>query len=183
MKSDLGSTVQTLDFQSDPSGSSAAINQWISSLTQGQIQNLVVPPPSSSPAFSFLLANALFYSGQWSKPFTLLPKRSDFQLSSGEKIKVPVMGLESNFGYSYIHELKSIGISLPFKDDRFDFIILKPEDGQSIANVRSLLARYPLEKLANKLEENLRTVTLTLPKFTLKANYDTVNIMRKVTTS
>jgi serine protease inhibitor len=91
-----------------------------------------------------------------------------------------MMGLESTFGYSYIPELKSIGISIPFKDDRFDFIILKPEDQQSVASVLPLLNTYQLDKLASKLEENLRTVTLTLPKFTLKANYDTINVFRKV---
>lgn len=176
----MGSTVQTVDFKNDNVGSSATINKWISSLTKGYIQNLVAPPSSTTPTFSFLLANSLFYSGSWDKPFTVLAKKSDFMLDTGNRVKVTMMSLESIFGYSYIHDLKSIGISIPFKDDRFHFIILKPDDGQTVNSVRPLLNSYPLEKLVSNLEQNLRTVTLSLPKFTLKANYDTMNVMRKV---
>jgi len=182
LKSKLGATVKTTDFDNDPFSSFSTVNEWISSVTQGQINNLVTGPitSSSSPSLSFVLANALFYSGRWESPFTLLPKKKPFRLDSKEEVLVTMMAVESTLGYSYIKELKSICVSLPFKDDRFSFIIIKPDEGQSVSGVRPLLTNYPLDKLNDKLGENLRTLTLTLPKFTLKSNLDTINVMRKM---
>jgi len=172
--------VQKLDFKSNPTGTISTINSWISRLTKGYLRDLV-SSSSITPSTSILLANALFYSGQWEKPFTVLPGKKSFKIDPKIEIKLKMMVTEGTFGYSFIPELGSTGITLPFKDDRFEFIILKPEEGQSVESVRPLLINYPLEQLAHKLNENLRTVTLTLPKFTLKSNYDTVKILKKVT--
>jgi len=151
----------------------------MSKLTHGYI-NEVVSPSSLNPDTSLLVINGLFYSGQWLKPFSVIKDKKPFKTNSSTQIPVTMMSTESTFGYGYIPELKSTGISVPFKDDRFEFVIIKPDEGQSVEGVRSLLSNYPVEQLTHILNENKRSVELTVPKFTLKANYDATKTMKKV---
>jgi serine protease inhibitor len=153
----LKSTIKKLDFKSNTKTASSTVNSWISQITEGYIKDIIPPGTSLNQGTSFLLVNALFYSGQWRKPFTLLPEKQIFKVDSKNSIKVPAMSTESTFGYGYIPELKSTGISMPFKDERFEFIIIKPDDGQTVETVRPLLISYPLEQISRDLNENKRT--------------------------
>ncbi|CAG7728091.1 unnamed protein product [Allacma fusca] len=174
----LYSKVTNVDFRNTKKAT-REINDWVRRVTANKIPDLL-PPSSLSPETSIFLGNALYFSGQWEKPFdgSVPEMESKFKLISGKEITTPMMQIESTFGYAYISALQSVGISIPFKDHRFEFIILKP-DG-SLRELENLLKTYPLNNLASDIKAYKRNVVLKMPKFKLDVNYDLVDVMRQL---
>lgn len=156
------------------------INNWVSNVTRNRIQELV--HPNEFPAgTSIFLASALYFSGQWQYPFDdKSTKLDDFQLENGKILPIPMMQIEAKFAYNYIEELQCTGLSLPFKDSRFEFIVLKPNDGIKIEQVEFLLEKYQLNLLSKQIKKETRNVFLKMPKFRLDVHYDLVEVMKTV---
>lgn len=71
-----GAEIASLDF--DLPDAAATINKWVEQQTRGKIQDLIEPPIDSDTVL-FLL-NAIYFQGDWSKPFDA--KRTGMFLST-----------------------------------------------------------------------------------------------------
>ena len=82
-----------VDFVADPGAARDAINGWVSRQTLGRIPTLLEPPDVTG-ATRLVLVNAVYFKGEWAKPFEdggTSPRT--FTLGDGTTVKVPTMNV------------------------------------------------------------------------------------------
>lgn len=60
--------IESLDFQTDPESSRGIINKFVSDVTRGNINDLLVPGAITDET-KLVMANAAYFKGQWSSKF------------------------------------------------------------------------------------------------------------------
>lgn len=165
-QSQLGAGIQNLDFAEDHNGARQTINRWVQAQTKDRIKDLLKPGDVSANT-PLVLANAIWFKGQWAHQFKpALTKRRAFHLSRKKVAKVPMMAMTHNFAF---FEVKSQGyraLDLPYADGRLAMTIILPNAKQSLTDLES---NIDLPALSQGLSKAMpRRVSLRLPKFTIK---------------
>ena len=83
-------------FSTAPEPARNAINQWVADRTEGQIPSLF-PQGSIDTLTRLVLANAVFFHGDWKKPFLKDSPIGVFHALTGD-VSVPIMHGSSNAG-------------------------------------------------------------------------------------
>ena len=161
------STAENTIDVSKPEDSSRKINGWVSEKTKSNIKELV-SPGNITPNTKLVITNAVYFKGDWSKPFQhVSTQKENFNLSSGKPVKVQMMHQESHFKYMELGDAQFI--QLPYKDNELSMVIALPKQKGATA----------LTATEKKLADNLGTflsaknadtkVNLALPKFKVEA--------------
>lgn len=168
--------VQGINF-SQQFAAANAINTWVEQQTQNKIQNLI-NPYSLSKDTRLILANALYFKGNWTFGFPLKQTRQkvNFYKTSKDVIYVDMMVLQGKFlEYSSCKDLEAQILKLPIRGDNAAMVIILPDDIDGLKK---------LEKNPEKLfiSRNLTTVpiSLTLPKFNIESTFNLNPILKKV---
>jgi serpin B len=90
---DYGAGLRTVDFMAAPEPSRAAINAWVSSQTDQRIPQLL-PAGSIDSGARLVLTNAVFFHGDWLKPFDQNSQPGTFHTDAGD-VTVPMMSNEA----------------------------------------------------------------------------------------
>ncbi|KAL7306079.1 hypothetical protein TKK_0001535 [Trichogramma kaykai] len=184
-----GEELQREDFRADPEASRKRINDWVSSETRGNIQDLL-PPSAIDESTDAVLANAVYFKGLWQSKF--LPentKRDVFYLGQENMTIATFMRQKGSFSHMVSEELGVHILQLPYKGDDVSMYILLPpfvqtqqaaaaarSAGQPKSNgVRQLLHRLSdnqdsAKELRDILDSGMpaREVDLQIPKFSLE---------------
>ncbi len=91
-----GSGLFVEDFSTTPEPARDAINQWVADRTEGQIPSLF-PQGSIDTLTRLVLANAVFFHGDWKVPFMKDSPSRVFHALTGD-VSVPTMHGSSNAG-------------------------------------------------------------------------------------
>lgn len=185
------------DFKGDPEGERQKINAWVLQQTNERIKDLL-PPRSISAMTRLVLANAIYFKGQWSKPFDAGDtKDEDFNLADGTKVSVPMMHNSSLNGGRYgafnadgspfaTPRVISFGrqpdektlypgkggflvAELPYKGGDLAMVAIVPRDIDGLAALEEKLSGANLAAWLAKLEG--RKIDMQLPKFKLETEY------------
>ena len=185
------------DFKGNPEGERQKINTWVQQQTNGRIQDLM-PPGSIDGATRLVLTNAIYFKGQWSKPFDASDTRDDdFTLAGGQKVSVPMMRNSSlrrrrygafNADGSPFSTPRMIPFNrqpdektlcpgkggflvaeLPYKGGDLAMLAIVPQDADGLAALEEKLSGVNVAAWIAKLES--RTIDLQLPKFKLETEY------------
>jgi serpin B len=106
------------------------INEWVYDKTNGMIVN---PLKSALAADSKMaLANATYFKGEWSDKFTGT-KSVNFENVDGSKTAVQLMKRNGSFAYYECQDFAYAAV--PFGYNRYEFDIIRPNDGVSLDNV------------------------------------------------
>jgi serpin B len=89
-----GAGLNTGNFQTAPESARTAINQWVADQTENQIPSLF-PAGSIDTLTRLVLANAVFFHGDWKKPFRKDSQNEPFNTLTGQ-VSVPTMHGTSN---------------------------------------------------------------------------------------
>jgi serpin B len=168
-----GTELHEADFISAPEATREEINAWIEDQTEDRIQDMLAP--GTIPRFTtFVLANAIYFYGDWEHPFDPADTRDDsFILLGGTTVTVPFM---TNWAYVPYARGKGFQVlELPYADSGFALTIILPDAGQFDAidmalNVNRLDVAVPgltvnlLDVAVNRTVET--NVAFYLPKFT-----------------
>ncbi|XP_072008784.1 leukocyte elastase inhibitor-like isoform X2 [Engystomops pustulosus] len=134
-------SLEQLDFLNDPETSRKYINEWITQQTRAKIQELL-PDQSISENTVLVLANTLYFSANWTKPFNQkktskapftrmsvekeisLEKLNKWMSNSGMKmmnilVRLPKFRVEKSFSMKNI--LSSLGILDAFSQTKANF--------------------------------------------------------------
>jgi serpin B len=118
-----GAGMFTEDFMANPESARKAINGWVSDRTESQIPELF-PQGSIDVTTRLVLANAVFFHGDWKMPFNMaMTRNATFHAPTGD-VSVPTMfgdfnaGLSSGTGWhagalSYVGDTTSMIIVVP----------------------------------------------------------------------
>jgi serpin B len=103
------------------------INAWFAQRTQTLIPQMFSTIPDDT---KIVLANALYFRGQWSMPFsTGATKTEPFRVAEGQAVDVPMMQ-QSRDRFLYSRASGYEAIKLPFGRKDFEVIIALPDVGQ-----------------------------------------------------
>jgi serine protease inhibitor len=159
----------TDDFMADAyalqiPGAMDAINAWASEKTKGRINDII--EQELDPGIRMVLANALYFLGDWEEPFTADETYDEeFQSAAGGSVTAPFMHSTRALPY-YDGDGFSI-ITLGFKGEegggQYAMAFLLPDEDSS---VDALLASMSAEQFAQALSgAETRNAIVSLPKF------------------
>jgi len=161
MREFFDARVEGLDFE-DPA-SVDIINNWVNENTEGLIEEIV---KEIEPQMVMFLINALYFKGDWLRPFDVDDTRkADFYLENGEISEVDMMHQEGRFALYFSDEVRMAEI--PYGDSLFTMSILMPADPEMPIGrfVEENVSAASLNNWRSNLSVDSRDITLELPKF------------------
>jgi serpin B len=154
---------QAVDFE-DPA-SLPALNDWIAGQTGGHITDLVKPEDVAPPPLVILM-NAIFFKGDWAKPFdAALTVSGPFSLAEGGSVDLPLMRRTVACQYAALPDVQIA--SLPYAGGELSFEVCLPAAESSLEALLDSLDMERWEDWQRSLHP--AEVDLTLPRFRLEA--------------
>jgi serpin B len=163
---DYGTGIHTVDFATAPDAARAAVNTWVSQVTEGKIPQLLGSGDVDALT-RLVLADAVYLNARWDSPFSREDTSPAPFYAPGGTTQVPTMHQAASFDYASHPGYRVL--ELPYKRDRLAFDILLPDPGR----LRSLLGRIalsgPLPLLSGLAPQR---VQLALPKLLLRTHFE-----------
>lgn len=192
-----GASVFPVDFKRQADPTRRQINQWVASQTHDRIKDLL-GPQSITDLTKLLITNAVYFKGDWAKPFNPSSTRSQpFHLANSRSKDVAMMhqwnGDSASYGafdangdlFPTPKEIDSAlkdddpslypdskghtALSLDYQGRKIHMILLVPQSATGLAELERSLTYEKLQRWIKQMED--RTIDVTIPKFKLEANY------------
>uniref|UniRef100_A0A8C5MPR1 Leukocyte elastase inhibitor n=1 Tax=Leptobrachium leishanense TaxID=445787 RepID=A0A8C5MPR1_9ANUR len=179
----LGSTkkyyhadLQSVDFCTKAEECRKEINTWVEQKTEGKIQDLL-PSGSVDALTRLVLVNAIYFKGNWANQFDKqATKEMPFRINKNDTKPVQMMYKKAKYQMTYIPDLLTKVIELPYVNNELSMLILLPDD---IEDSTTGLEKLELDLTFSKFMEwtnpemmEKDEVELLLPKFKMENNYD-----------
>lgn len=134
------------------------INNWVKAKTDGLIDKILDEIRDDAVMY---LINALVFDAKWEKIYSKeFVKKGDFTAFDGTKKSVDMMDSEEKL---YLEDEKATGFIKPYKNNKYSFVALLPNQGISINDYIDSLTGESFYKIINEPKNNL--VSASLPKF------------------
>ena len=162
------SGLRLVDYSNDTHREQArqAINAWVSAATQGKIEELIGKEILTDTT-RLVLANAIYFKGEWSAPFLNGTQEAPFTRLDGSQVSVPTMSRRATTPYAAGGDFQAV--DLPYKGERIAMLVLLPAAGQFGA-FESRLNQEQVQAILQDLEAS--DVKLYMPKFQFSAAYE-----------
>lgn len=162
-----GAELEEADFQTDPDAARTHINAWIAGQTKDRIRDLF-PPGSLGRASRLVLANAIYFKGQWALQFKKAATVDrTFHLSRADSVMVPTMSQEDTFGLVDDEDLQVL--EMPYRGKNLAMLILLPRRRDGLVQLEANLSLERLESWRSGL--TTRKVLVRLPRFTFSSKF------------
>ena len=151
-----------LDFKKPESAKT--INNWADHRTRGKIKDVVQWP--FDPLTRMILANAIYFKGQWARPFDKSATRPHaFHPAKGAAKPTPMMWQRGKFNYQDGDGFQAV--RLPYAGGRLQMVLFLPNANSSPAK---LLAGMDSDSWRDKILPGFRDRegTLAVPRFKLE---------------
>ncbi len=138
------------------------INNWVKSNTHNLIDKIIDKIDANTLMY---LINTIYFEDQWQEPYAKDEvRKAPFMLQDGTTKTVEFMHSEE---IGYLKDAKAQGFIKPYKDGKYSFVALLPNEGVSLDNYVNSLSG---ENFVNLLKNSSKgTVSADLPKF--KSDY------------
>ncbi|MEA2105624.1 MAG: serpin family protein [Bacteroidota bacterium] len=144
------------------------INGWVEKNTRNKITNLLQPSALSSDT-RLVLVNALYFKGDWNKPFREEKNSAEkFTISKKEEVTTTFMNGQITTWY-YKDCLKEI-IEIPYANRDYSMMIILPKNYRKLKWVERFLSVKCMERYENKKEKY--KVNLSVPKFKMGSEFN-----------
>ncbi|XP_051655442.1 serpin B6-like isoform X5 [Manacus candei] len=168
--------LEPTDFMNAWEDSRKRINGWVEERTEGKIQNLLAEGLLNSLT-RLVLVNAIYFKGNWENQFNKLgTAERPFHINKNKTKPVQMMFKTDRFNMTYIGDLQTKILELPYVGNELSMIILLPDaiqDGST--GLERLERELTYEKLIDWISpEMMRStkVSVSLPRFKLEEDYD-----------
>jgi len=159
------SSMQAVNFTSNPAEAVEIVNDWVLENTFGKIKDFL--PSFLDPQTQLILANAIYFEGKWKMPFNSeLTKNDEFQTSPQQKVDVPFMYLSTQLYYAHDDFLSIENLIIPYTDFKYAMHIILPDSTTTLEAIESQMSYLHLDKFDRSTR--LTPVVLKMPKFSLK---------------
>jgi len=151
-----------VDFKTRAEVIRGRINRWVEDQTARKIKALL-PAGALDAATRMVLANAIYFKGDWLRQFKKASTRPmDFHVSPARTVKVPMMRQQARFGYTATPTLQAL--KMPYKGKELSMVVLLPKAGVALAKVEASLTEKSLGELVGRLGRS-RKVQVFFPRF------------------
>ncbi len=152
--------VLLVDFQTKTEEARTTINDWVSTQTEGKIQE-ILPERSVTSLTALVLANAVYFKADWLSEFdTSKTQPATFTRTDGTALDVQMMHQEAELGYAEGDGWQAVGI--PYAGEELEFVAILPST--SAPDLDLELEGTDLAAILDALEP--AQVSLGLPRFT-----------------
>ncbi len=160
-KERFGAGLEPVDFRADPDGARQQVNKWVAEKTKERIKDLL-PAGSVTPRSRLVLANAVYFKGDWADPFKPADTKTDFfTKANGSKASVPLMTRTGRYRYATAGGVQVL--ELPYKGGDLAMDVILPPDTAGLGAVEEKTVAGAVGWLAKSAEP--RRVQVFLPKF------------------
>ncbi|XP_048265793.1 antichymotrypsin-2-like isoform X1 [Bombus terrestris] len=151
------------------------INSWAEQNTNNLIKELVTPAMLDDLT-KLVLANAVYFKGQWKDKFDLkLTRNMPFHTSKVEVKNVPTMYRQGKYKYGVLVDLNAKFVVIPYKGDELSMVIILPNEINDLSDVEKKLQNISVTNILSQGHgEEMR---LWLPKFKVESNIDLRNVL------
>ncbi|CAI9169038.1 unnamed protein product [Rangifer tarandus platyrhynchus] len=169
-----------LDFVSATEESRKHINTWVAEKTEGKIRDLLAAN-SVDPMTRLVLVNAVSFKGIWDEQFNQgRTMQKPFKVSKDVEKTLQMMFMKSTFKMTYIGEISTQILVLPYVGQEMNMVILLPSESTDLNTVEKALT-YEKFVAWTKLDMLAETeMLLFLPRLTLEDSYDMEGILQKL---
>jgi len=175
-----GAPLQTADFRSDPSVATAAINAWVSQVTQGTLPSLLGPADVTTKTL-LVLVNAIYFKGTWATGFNAsMTSPRPFTLADGSQTTVSTM--TGTIQASVASGSSLVVLELPYRGNALAMDILMPDARGADAGSTSLAA-FESTLTPAVLSQALSSLgapswdTVYLPKFSFTTHVELASVL------
>ncbi|HEY9600094.1 MAG TPA: serpin family protein [Allocoleopsis sp.] len=157
-----GAKVTELNF-ANPDATSI-INGWVKENTRGKIDRII---NQIKPDDVLYLINAIYFKGNWTKPFDKSQTTDrPFYLSNGSPKQHPMMSQSGRYRYYETDAFQAV--SLPYGKGRLSFYVFLPKKISSLDAFQQQLSANNWQQWMNQF--HMRQGSIQLPRF--KSEYD-----------
>ncbi|KAG1662108.1 Leukocyte elastase inhibitor [Nymphon striatum] len=160
-------------------GTRDLINKYVANMTNNLITESI-PPNILDGTTRLVMCNALFFRAAWKKPFSeYFTFNRTFKQSNNKNIITEMMSITDKFNYAFIPDIGAKVVELEYLSLNVSMYILLPQLENSSEDPMEALKKMKanidrnqhfFKEVDSKLKE--RKVSLTLPKFSMTADYD-----------
>lgn len=151
-----------------------SINSWVKKNTDGMIPKII---EKADRYAVMMLVNAIAFDAKWETPY----KRSDiekleFTSYSGSKKKTDFMCSTENV---YLKDGGAVGFMKPYKNGRFAFAALLPDENTGIDDYVASLSGEKLMKIFSSAKRG-NEVNVKMPKFRAEYSTQLIDTLKKM---
>ncbi|MFC1884484.1 serpin family protein [Thermodesulfobacteriota bacterium] len=164
IKENYKTPITALDYAKQTEEARKTINSWVEEKTMDKIKELI-KPGILDPLTRLVLANAIYFKGNWANQFDKKNTRHMlFKVSPDKTVKTPMMYQKEKFGYWSDEDLQVLEI--PYAGDRLSMVVLLPTKNDGLSQIEKKLTVENLRKWTDKLRK--KKVETWLPKFKME---------------
>jgi serine protease inhibitor len=166
---DFGAELGLVDFKTNAGGARDEINAWVLQQTGNKIRDLI-PAGVLGPATRLVLANAIYFRGDWAKQFAKdATTDQPFHVGSGHDVTVPLMFAKTRAGFAAHAGDKLTVAELPYKGDDVSMVVLLPDAAGGLPGLESKLSLENLTRWTSGLRR--QDVLVYLPRFSVESSF------------
>ncbi len=160
-----GAGLQLVDFTDDLARERArrAINDWVAGQTEDKIQDLIAEGLLTQDT-RLVLANAIYFQGDWERPFNAESPQGNFTLLSGESVSVTLMSRHTDTPYAEGDGYQAV--ALPYQGGRAEMLVIVPAPG-AFESFEQSLTGARLDEISAALADG--DVRLYVPRFSFES--------------
>jgi serpin B len=159
--------VYRVDYRANPQAARARINQWVEDQTMSHIKELV-PQDAITAYTALVLANAVYFKGDWKQPFDTRLTRDDvFHAPGASDIPMTLMRASGTWRYFEDDDAQVVSLPIASSGTAVDptMLVLLPRQDDGLANIEKNLTAESFAKWFDKLES--RSGQVFLPRFSM----------------
>ncbi|XP_020036037.2 serpin B6-like [Castor canadensis] len=170
--------MEQLDFLKEAETSRKHINVWVADRTKGKITDML-PPYSVGSLTKLILVNAIYFKGNWENQFEKKQtKEMPFNVSKNENRTVQMMHQKSSFKMTYVEEISTQILVLPYAGGDLNMVIMLPDEDTDLKMVEKELSYEKLIEWTRPEKLYKREVEVFLPRFKLEENYNMKDVLQ-----
>ncbi len=155
-----GVEISAVDYR-DVEAARRTINAWVEASTEDKIQDLI-PQGVLTASTLLVLANAIYFKGDWARPFDLsLTRDAPFWIAPDQSVQTPLMNRKGDFRYGESDGLQVLEI--PYAGNDLSMLVLLPRERDGLAALEERLTADNLAAWTGHLWKT--EVDVWLPRF------------------
>ncbi|XP_075826062.1 serpin B6-like isoform X1 [Microtus pennsylvanicus] len=172
--------MEELDFKGDTEQSRQHINTWVAKKTEDKITELLSPGTVNSDTL-LVLVNAIYFKGNWEKQFDKEDTQEmPFKVTMNEEKPVQMMFKKSSFKMTYVEEISTAILLLPYAGNELNMIIMLPDENVELKTVEKEITYEKFIEWTRLDKMDEEEVEVFLPRFKLEENYDMEDFLCKL---
>ncbi|CAH6803018.1 serpin B6 [Phodopus roborovskii] len=172
--------MEQLDFKNDTEQSRQHINTWVAKKTEDKIK-VILDPDMVISNTALVLVNAVYFKGNWEKQFNKQNTHEmPFKVNKNEKKPVQMMFKVSTFKMTYVEEIATAILLLPYVGNELNMIIMLPDEHVDLRMVEKEITYEKFIEWTSPDKMDETKMQVFLPRFKLEENYDMKGVLCKL---